>query len=651
MPLFKPEKMVRVEIDFPRRYIYEVTKTIAELGYFQPENISGIDIRKDPLEDIDLVEIGTKIAGLKADLTASLARLEIPIPDKVVGKLEVIENPDVIINKLKSIRDQVQKLSVDTDEIRRKIEEKQGTLALLEPFKDLQYDLSALRNRRYLYSILGIMPTSRIERFKQSLSQIPFVLIEEPQSDKKSQVLLLGPRNQRDFMILTARSAYVEALDIPDDVKGSLPEVIKMYEQEVDKLKAELVVLEQQKTDLRTTKTGLLEHWYSQVQYSSKLYDIISYYGHLRHSFLVAGWVPANKQNDFLKILDGIGPDVLETVEQENELDQNAIPPVAIKLPRQLRGFNKLVTTYSTPWYKEIDPTILVTITFPLLFGAMFGDLGQGAVLALAGLLLSSRKVKLLRKLANFGWVLTACGVVSMIFGALYGSVFGFEEVFHPVWLSPLNDIMRLLITTLAGGAILLSLADILSIINAIIRKDWVNMIFSGKGIAGLLLYWALIGLVLSMVLPSFAFPRIVLIILIIVCILMMMSAEFIDHLVHEKRPLFKGGFLLYFITAFFELFEIFISLLSNSLSYVRVGAFAVAHAGLSQVVMILAEMVSPVHGASYWIVIVLGNLFIIGFEGMIVSIQTLRLEYYEFFSKFFRGGGVRYQPLNLSEK
>ena len=651
MPLFKPEKMVRVEIDFPRRYIYDVTKTIAQIGYFQPQDISNIDIRKDPLEDVDLVEIGAKLSGLKADLTASLARLELPIPEHAVGKLEIIENPDVIINKLKSIRDQAQKLSVDTDEIKRKIEEKQGTLALLEPFKDLKFDLSALRNRRYLYSILGIMPTSRIERFKQSLSQIPFVLLEEPQTDKKTQVLLLGPRNQRDFMILTARSAYVEALEIPDDVKGSLPEIIEMYEQELNNLKAELIELEQQKTDLRTKNSGRVEHWYSQVVYSSKLYDIISYYGHLRHSFLVAGWIPAKKQNEFLELVDNIGPDVLETIEQENELDQNAIPPVAMHLPNQLRGFNKLVTTYSTPWYKEIDPTILVTITFPLLFGAMFGDLGQGAILALAGLLLTSRKVKALLKLANFGWVLTACGVMSMVFGALYGSVFGFEEVFHPVWLSPLNDIMRLLITALAGGAILLTLADILSIINAVIRKDWVNMIFSGKGIAGLLLYWSLIGLVLSMVLPSFAFPKFVLIILIIVCILMMMSAEFLDHLIHEKRPLFKGGFLLYFITAFFELFEVFISLLSNSLSYVRVGAFAVAHAGLSQVVMILAEMVSPVHGFSYWIVIVLGNLFIIGFEGMIVSIQTLRLEYYEFFSKFFRGGGIRYQPLRLLEK
>ena len=130
----------------------------------------------------------------------------------------------------------------------------------------------------------------------------------------------------------------------------------------------------------------------------------------------------------------------------------------------------------------------------------------------------------------------------------------------------------------------------------------------------------------------------------------MMMSAEFLEHLVHDVKPIFKGGFLLYFITAFFELFETLISFLSNSLSYVRVGAFAVAHAGLSQVVMILAQMVSPDRGVAYWIVILLGNIFIIGFEGMIVSIQTLRLEYYEFFSKFFRGGGTRYRPLQISD-
>ncbi len=107
-----------------------------------------------------------------------------------------------------------------------------------------------------------------------------------------------------------------------------------------------------------------------------------------------------------------------------------------------------------------------------------------------------------------------------------------------------------------------------------------------------------------------------------------------------------QGSMGTYAVGAFFELFETLIGLLSNSLSYVRVGAFAVAHGGLSAVIFILAEMVSRGHGVGYWVVVALGNVFIIGFEGLVVGIQTLRLEYYEFFSKFFSGGGTRYEPL-----
>jgi len=104
----------------------------------------------------------------------------------------------------------------------------------------------------------------------------------------------------------------------------------------------------------------------------------------------------------------------------------------------------------------------------------------------------------------------------------------------------------------------------------------------------------------------------------------------------------------IYLMRAIFELFETFISLFSNTLSYVRMGAFAVAHGALSLVVFIIAEAVSPGQGLGYWIILALGNVFVIGFEGMIVGIQTLRLEYYEFFSKFFSGGGIRYRPLTL---
>ena len=111
------------------------------------------------------------------------------------------------------------------------------------------------------------------------------------------------------------------------------------------------------------------------------------------------------------------------------------------------------------------------------------------------------------------------------------------------------------------------------------------------------------------------------------------------------------GGVVTYAVQIFFEMFETLIGLVSNSLSYVRVGAFAVAHVGLSAVIFILASLVSPGRGVGYWVTLVLGNVFIIGFEGMIVGIQTLRLEYYEFFSKFFTGGGMRYQPLVMYEE
>jgi V/A-type H+-transporting ATPase subunit I len=129
---------------------------------------------------------------------------------------------------------------------------------------------------------------------------------------------------------------------------------------------------------------------------------------------------------------------------------------------------------------------------------------------------------------------------------------------------------------------------------------------------------------------------------------LIVMFSEVLRHLIEGHRPLIEGGLGTYAIQVFFEMFETLIGLLSNSLSYVRVGAFAVAHAGLSAVFFVLAELVSPSHGVGYWVMVVVGNLFIVGFEGLIVGIQTMRLEYYEFFSKFFTGGGTHYEPLTL---
>jgi V/A-type H+-transporting ATPase subunit I len=307
-----------------------------------------------------------------------------------------------------------------------------------------------------------------------------------------------------------------------------------------------------------------------------------------------------------------------------------------------------LVTTYARPQYGEVDPTIVIALIFPVLFGAMFGDAGQGLVLAGLGWLLASRKVKSLKGMASLGPIVIACGVMATIFGFLYGSFFGFEDIIPALWKHPVENIMEILILTIIVGVVLLSVGFLISIFNAFKLRDWGKLFFDHYGLAGLVLYWSLVGLAAGALVGNFPIPATVFIPFAIIGGVGVMLSEMWKNLVEGHRPLIEGGLGTFAFQAFFEVFETLISFFSNSLSFVRVGAFAVAHGSLSAVFFILADLASPSHGIGYWFVFLIGNIFIVGFEGLIVSIQTMRLSYYEFFGKFFSGGGKRFEPLTL---
>jgi V/A-type H+-transporting ATPase subunit I len=306
-----------------------------------------------------------------------------------------------------------------------------------------------------------------------------------------------------------------------------------------------------------------------------------------------------------------------------------------------------LVTTYARPKYGEVDPTWLIALTFPLLFGAMFGDVGHGLLLAALGALLISRKVKALRGLSGLGGLITVCGLVAVAFGFLYGSIFGFEHVLHAAWLQPGEDPLSILTVAIGAGVVLLSIAFLIGIFNSIVSQDWAHLLFGHGGIAASLLYWSLLGLAGSAAGIVHVPPRLLITVAAASGLMIMFSGVLI-RLVEGERPLVEGGVGTYAIQAPMELFETVISFLSNSLSYVRVGAFAIAHVVLSSVVFLLGEMLSPGHGVGYWIVVCIGNIGIVVYEGLIVGIQAMRLSYYEFFSKFFAGGGMRFEPLSL---
>ena len=135
----------------------------------------------------------------------------------------------------------------------------------------------------------------------------------------------------------------------------------------------------------------------------------------------------------------------------------------------------------------------------------------------------------------------------------------------------------------------------------------------------------------------------IILVIMFVLPLLVIAAKEPLTALIEKKPKLIEGGVGMFLTQGFFELFEVLLSYFSNTLSFVRIGAFAVSHAAMMEVVLMLA---GAENGASpNWLVIVLGNLFVCGMEGLIVGIQVLRLEYYEFFSRFYRGTGKEFKP------
>jgi V/A-type H+-transporting ATPase subunit I len=248
-------------------------------------------------------------------------------------------------------------------------------------------------------------------------------------------------------------------------------------------------------------------------------------------------------------------------------------------------------------------------------------------------------------------------GISSMIFGFLYGSVFGNETILNPFFINVLglsdkpihvmdsDFTMTLLIAAIAIGATLIILAIIINLITQIRKKHYVELVMSHNGIAGLLFYgFILTALTLSMGFQTNILTPIFTIPFIFIPLILIFFKEPMERKVHGHK-MFPTGFGGFFVEGFFELFEILLSYVTNTMSFLRVGGFVLSHAGMMLVVTSLMDMVG---GTGSIFVLIFGNIFVMALEGMIVGIQVLRLQFYELFSRYYQGNGVAFQTLNL---
>lgn len=239
-------------------------------------------------------------------------------------------------------------------------------------------------------------------------------------------------------------------------------------------------------------------------------------------------------------------------------------PPTKLKNHTIFKPFESIVAMYGLPNYTEIDPTIFVACTAFLMFGFMFGDVGHGAVLLIIGILLLLKKVSL-------GPVLSFGGVASIIFGFLYGSVFGKENILPKILIRPMENIQTMLIAGISIGVILILIAMILNVVNGIRNHDKSRILFDTNGIAGLCFYLVVLGSIVAFALTGkLLVPGIVTAIFVVIPLLLIFFKDNIMRRIEKTRESEK----ISFFEKFFEMFEMLLSFMSNTISFVRLAPF-----------------------------------------------------------------------------
>jgi V/A-type H+-transporting ATPase subunit I len=663
--MFFPEPMTEVELIVPSKDLLAVTKVLGRRGVFH--QIDSTYLGLENLGPNTWQERAAAYSTLERRIQVLMQNLNLQEEYSGPADLETVAELEPLQAVVDRIEEDVKNTSDQLSEEKKKLEGLESQLHQLEPIADANVDVGALRQSQYMYSVLGILPAENVNRLQTSLSRVPhafFTLREDP---KRPVVWLLGPRSNSDVIERAVKSAYLNPLSLPEEFQGTPAQINEGLRKAIEAAKHRISELNATLAKLAQTHKPQLQKVFWEAHISRVIADAIARYGQLRHTYVVVGWVPSAELDALTQRLKGASKEILIESRLIEPTDHHANVPVALRNPGPLTPFETLVNTYARPRYEEIDPTALIAVTFPLLYGAMFGDVGHGLVLAAIGWFLSRR--------SSLGGLLVACGISGMIFGFLYGSIFGFEEILphHPFfgqffWLSPIHDVLSILRLAIGAGIVLLILAHLVNLYNAARAGDWGRFFFDSNGLAGLILYLSfltLLGYVASILFTGESFIPGILItvgqnalavtiaqfLFVVGLFLATIFSHPLQHWMETGHFEVEGGWGMFAIQSLAEVLEKFISMLSNTLSYVRVGAFAIVHAGFTGAVFVIARLLSGGEegGLAYWATVVLGNLFVIGLEGFIVTIQTMRLHYYEFFSKFFRGGGSAYEPLALA--
>lgn len=508
----------------------------------------------------------------------------------------------------------------------------------IKPFISIDFDFQKLLSFTFIKFRFGKIPYEYYDKFKTyAYDNLNTIFFECYNDEHYVWGLYFVPASYGDKIDAIFSSLHFERIILPSEYEGTPYEAYQSLNKQIKEIDEQYTSLENSIKDQMEQRKDDILRAYNLIHGLSSNFEIRKLAACTKEKqqsfYILCGWIADKDTKAFINDVKN-DPNVYCFVEGIDERTTTQ-PPTKLKNPKIFKPFEMFIKMYGLPAYNEIDPTIFVAITYSFMFGMMFGDVGQGLCLVFGGLLLY--KIKKISLAA----ILASSGIFSTIFGFLYGSIFGFEHVLEPIWVNPMKDTMTVLYTAIGFGVFLIIIAIIMNIINGIKEKNIEKSVLGTNGVAGLVFYVVVITVVLLALTGHQVPSAILLVIGIGLPLLLIFLREPITRFIEKKKQLIPGKKGMFFLESFFELFEIILSFITNTVSFVRVGSFALSHAGMMSVVLMLGKAEENPN----YLIIILGNIFVVCLEGLIVGIQVLRLEYYEMFSRFYKGSGKEFKP------
>lgn len=527
--------------------------------------------------------------------------------------------------------------------------ETKHNLEIAEHFSGLDLELQKVLKMQYTRARFGRLPKDSLQKLDayKDNEYVDFTVCTEDKGHVWG--VYFAPKAIQEQIDRIFEGLYFEPTELGEENRNP-EELIAHYREEIPKLEKEAQTAQEQLDGYFEENEETI------IRYLSKLEEMYLYAGirskALQHgnSFIIVGWIPSENKKQLQKRLKRIKSVELDFSDAKDEMDKN--PPVKLKNCFFAKPFEFFTEMYGVPKYNEMDPTLFVSITYILIFGVMFADLGQGFCLAIAGLLMWRFK-----KMA-IGKILFPCGISAMIFGTIFGSVFGFEELLTPMFKAmgfkdkPIEvmaseNTNAIIFVAIGLGVLLLIVAMFLNVYSSIKQRNYGRALFGTSGVAGIVFYGSLVfGLLFEIFLGQHIMTLPYILGLVVLPFILIFFCEPLSGLVNGEKdwqPESWGG---YIVEKLFESIEVLLSYVTNTMSFLRVGAFVLVHAGMMLVVFVLAQTAG---GVGYWIIVVIGNAVVMVLEALLVAIQVLRLEYYEMFSRFYSGEGRPFTPVKLT--